>query len=161
MLAKKEELIIAAHFRQNARVKLTQLARKTGVSVSTLFDRVRDPQGAGITRFCALLDFPALGFSARATLLLKAGPGKRDALRGHLLKALPVNSLMRVNNGYDFLAECVFPDMRELEEFCDRLEHEYCVRTKEVHLIVEELKRESFLSDPVLFAGEVPDAWIN
>lgn len=149
-----ERLLIAAFLRQNARIKLTQLSRKLGVPVSTLFDRVRTLPQLGVTRLSALLDFPRLGFTAQATMLLRAGQGKREPLRAFLLRAWPVNSLWRVNNGYDFLVECVFKNMRELEEFCERLEHAFGVRQKEVHYVVEELKREGFLSDPASVAQE-------
>lgn len=146
----KTKVFITALLRQHARIKLATIARKTGIPVSTLFDYVHDPICLGITRYCALLDFPALGFATRATLLIKAGKDKRDALREHLLKATPVNSLSRVNNGYDFMAECIFRDLRELEEFCEHLERSYGVKSKEAHFIIEELKRETFLADPAV-----------
>lgn len=143
----KTGLMIVANLRRNARMKLTELSRRTGLPVSTLFDRIHNMGDLGITRMSALLNFQKLGFGTCATLLLKVISGKRDELREHLLAAIPVNSLMRVNNGYDFMAECIFRDMRELEEFCERLEKFYGVRSKEIHFVIEELKRESFLSD--------------
>jgi len=146
----KEDTKIVAYLRENARIKLTQLARKTGMPVSTLFDRVHDLPGLGIVRLSALLDFSAIGFSTRATILMKAGKDRRDALREHLLKAQCVNTLARINNGYDFMAECVFRDLRELEEFCEKLEQAYGAKQREVHFVIEELKRESFLADPAL-----------
>ena len=150
----KNNVVIAAHLRQNCRTTLTALSRKTGISVSALFNRIRRPELIGVTRFSALVDFPALGFSTQATVLLKTVQEKRDALKVHLLKSHSVNSLMRVNNGYDFLAECVFRDLRGLEEFCDEIVKKYCVKAKEVHCVIEELKRESFLSDPALLEVE-------
>lgn len=147
-MIEKKELMIAAHLRRNARMKLTELSRRVGLPVSTLFDRVHNLNELGIKKLTALLDFPAVGFGTCATILFKVHSGKRDELRNYLLKALPVNSLMRVNNGYDFMAECVFQGMRELEEFCEKLETSYGVRGKEVHFVIEELKREGFLSDP-------------
>jgi DNA-binding Lrp family transcriptional regulator len=139
---------VAALFRQNGRMKLSRMSRSTGIAVSTLFDWVRNPAALGIRRFCALVDFPSLGFFTCATILFKADKEKREELKKYLLKSQSVNSLMRINNGYDFLAECVFRDMRELEEFCELLERQYKVRGKEVHFTVEELKREDFFSDP-------------
>ena len=59
-------------------------------------------------------------------------------------------------NGYDFMAECVFRDMRELEELCERLERNYGVKQREVHYVIEELSRERFLADPALLEKEAP-----
>lgn len=150
MTVSKEDLAVVSLLRQNARITLTRLARSTGIPVSTLFDRVHDLSGLGITRLTALLDFSALGFATRATLLLKAGKDKRDALKAYLLKASCVNSLVRVNNGYDFMAECVFRDLRELEELCEHLEQKYGVKHPEAHFVIEELKREAFLVGPAI-----------
>ncbi len=156
-MVSKKELLIVANLRKNARVKLTELSRRTGLPVSTLFDRVHNLCDLGITRLSALLDFPAMGFGTCATILLKVAKEKRDELREHLIVAHSVNSLMRVNNGYDFMAECVFRDMRELEEFCENLEQAYGVRGKELHFVIEELKREGFLSEPSLVRQVVKD----
>lgn len=144
-----EEQYLVARLRQNARITLTALARETGIPVSTLFDRMRSLRELGVTRLSALVDFPALGLRTQATLLLKTV--KRDALRKHLLCAESVNSLWRINNGYDFIAECAFKDLRELEEFCDGLKRDYGVKNVEMHLVIEELKREAaFTALPAL-----------
>jgi DNA-binding Lrp family transcriptional regulator len=146
-MVSEKELVIVASLRKNARVKLTELSRSTGLAVSTLFDRVHKLRDLGVTRLSALLDFPRLGFGTCATMLFKVVGGKRDKLKGYLLGSVHVNSLARINNGYDFMAECVFRNMRELEEFCEKLERDYGLRGKEVHFVIEELKREGFLSD--------------
>lgn len=147
-MMQKNDLLIAAFLREDARIKLTTMARKTGMAVSTLFDHIHNIDDLCITRLCALLDFPKLGFGTRAMLLIKSAKDQRGKLREHLLMMNSVNSLMRINNGYDFLAECVFKDMRELEEFCEKLESAYGVKKKELHFIIEDLKREDFLGDP-------------
>ncbi len=147
---KKTEIVVTAHLRQNSRMTLTSLSRKTGICVSTLYDRVKEPGSLGIKRYSVLLDFPSLGFSTQATLLLKAAQDKRDLLKDFLLGSASVNSLMRINNGYDFMAECVFRDLRALEEFCEQVERKYGVKSREVHCVTEELKRESFLAEPAL-----------
>lgn len=144
----EKEIAITAFLRQNGRIKLTKLSRATGIAVSTLFDRIRAPDSLGISRFSALVDFPKLGFNTCATILFRAANEKREELRECLLGSLFVNSLVRINNGFDFMAECVFRNMKELEVFCEKLEQSHGVKGKEVHFVVEELKREGFLSDP-------------
>jgi DNA-binding Lrp family transcriptional regulator len=140
---------VVPHLRQNGRIKLTELSRKSGIPVSTLFDRMHKLEQFGIRRVTALLDFDALGFHVRAALLLKAGIGKRDELLAYLKNSPAVNNLSRINNGHDYIAECVFHDLRELEEFCERIECRFGVKKREVHLTIEELKREGFLALPL------------
>ena len=145
---KKKDLILTAYLRQNSRTSLTILSRKTGVPVSTIFDRLKSNNV--IIKNTALLDFTKLGYSTRASILLKAKKGEKDKIREFLVKSFNVNSLYKVNNGYHFMAECIFRDIKELEDFLDLIDERFSVRTKEVHYIIDELKKETFLSQPEL-----------
>jgi len=145
---KKKDLILTAYLRQNSRTSLTILSRKTGVPVSTIFDRLKSNNV--IIKNTALLDFTKLGYSTHANILLKAKKGEKDKIREFLVNSFNVNSLYKVNNGYHFMAECIFKDIKELEDFLDMLDERFSVKTKEVHYIIEELKKEAFLSQPEL-----------
>lgn len=147
-MLKKKDLILTAHLRQNARESLTKLSRKTGVPVSTIFDRLKSNEI--IVRNTALLDFAKMGYGARATILLRAKKDEKDNLGQFLVKSLHVNSVYKINNGFHFLAECIFRDVKELEEFVDQIDERFSVRSKEVHYIIDDIKRESFLSQPDL-----------
>jgi len=144
----RKDWVLAAHLRQNGRVSLTALSRDTRIPVSTIFDHLRAHSGGLYKRHTALVDFSYLGFSIRAHLLLKVPAEHKFALQGFLASAWNTNTLCKVNNGYDFLVDCVFRDLHELERFVEKLEDDFRVRTPEVHYILEELCRESFLADP-------------
>ncbi|MBD3304652.1 hypothetical protein GF343_05940 [Candidatus Woesearchaeota archaeon] len=145
---KKKDLILTAYLRQNSRASLTILSRKTGVPVSTIFDRLKSSKV--ILKNTALLDFSKLGYSARTNILLRARKDKKEKLMEFLFKSFNVNSLYKVNNGYHFMAECIFRDIKELEDFLEMLDEKFAVKTKEVHYIIDELKKEAFLSQPEL-----------
>jgi DNA-binding Lrp family transcriptional regulator len=159
----KKDLIVLAHFRRNARCRLTALSRETGIPVSTLFDKLSAYEEHIVSKTISLLNFGALGFPTRANVLLRGGKD-REELKHHLLMHGAVNSLYKVNNGFDFLAECVFRNMKELEEFIDRLRSDYDVKGHETYYVVDDLKREAFLSDPslvdllILEPGKAPAA---
>lgn len=145
---KSKDVVIMSHLRQNSREQLTVLARKTGIPVSTIFDRVKLKAAGLIQRHTALIDFAMLGFATRAQVMLKAGKNDKEKLQQHLNKCLNVNNLYKVNNGYDFLVEFVCKDLKEMEEFLDQIDSRFVIKSKEVHYIVEDLRREAFLSDP-------------
>jgi DNA-binding Lrp family transcriptional regulator len=66
---------------------------------------------------------------------------------GSYLKAHPViNNLYKINNGYDFLAEGVFTNVKELEDFLEDLETKFLLEEKKTHYIIEDIKREEFMS---------------
>lgn len=145
---KKKDLVLTAHLRQDARMPLTRLSRKTGIPVSTIFDRLK--ANDLVIKHTALLDFGKVGYAARAYILLRTKKEEKENLRLFLLKSFYVNSLYKVNNGFDFLAECVFRDVREVEEFIDTVDGRFSIKTKEIHYIIDDIKREDFLSHPEL-----------
>ncbi len=145
----KTDLIVLAHFRQDARCRLTTLSRKTGIPVSTLFDKLREYEPNIVPKTISLLNFEALGFTTHVNVLIKAGKEERH-LREHLLKHPSVNSLYKVHDGFDFLAEGVFRHLRELDNFVQQLKQQFFARSIEVQYLVDDLKREGFLSDPTL-----------
>jgi hypothetical protein len=75
--------------------------------------------------------------------------GKRDEIKYHLEKDINVNSIYRINNGYDFMIEAIFRNMQELELFMDKLET-LGIQSKQEFYILEDVKKEGFISEPEL-----------
>ena len=149
MLSKKDMKIIA-HLRKDARMSLTTMSRKTSIPVSTIFDRLKACEEGVIQKHTSLLDFAKLGFDARANITLRVDKDKREDLKQFLMKNESVNSVYKINNGYDFLIEGVFRNIKDLEVFLELLEERFGVTEKQVYYIIEDVKRESFMSDAEL-----------
>ena len=147
-MIKDTDLLILSRLRKNAREKLTDLSKKTNIPVSTIFDKMKVHQEHFIKKHTTLLDFSMLGFHSRANILIKASREEKEFLKDFLLKNQHVNSMFKVNNGFDFMIEGVFRDIRELEAFMDVLELKFKVLNKQVYYIIDEMKREEFLTDP-------------
>ncbi len=147
---KETDFLILRHLRQNARENLTHISRKIKIPVSTLFDRLKQLEQSAIRKYAILLDFRKMGFAVRPTLLIRCDPTDREELKKYLLFNEHVNTLIRVNNGYDYLAECVFKDMDTHQEFIDHLAP-FRAQIKE-HFVLEDLKRETFLCDDINLA---------
>lgn len=146
-----KEMVIFAHLRQNSRIPLTDLSKKTNIPVSTLFDTLQEKQRQKIIiKHATLFDFQKIGFGARATVLLGVEKDDREKLGDYLMKSVNVNTVYRINNGYDFIMECVFKNIRELEFFTELLESKFRIKSKEVHYVIDDLKREGFMADPEL-----------
>lgn len=147
-LTKRQELLVLTHLRTQGRIPLTDLSRKTGVPVSTLFDIINTQQkNKIITRHTLLFDFQKLNYSARATIMLAIAREERDTIATYLIKHPNVNTLCRITNGYDFILECVFKNIKELETFIETIENKFHLKSKQVHYVVDDLKREGFLTD--------------
>ena len=145
---KNKDVLIMSYLRQDSRMALSKLSKKTGIPISTIFDRLKLKGNGIIERHTALINFGMLGFTARAQIMLKSGKHDKKKLEQYLIKSFNVNNLYKVNNGFDFLIECICRDLKEMEDFLDKIDKQFVIKTKEVHYIVEDLRREAFLSDP-------------
>lgn len=144
---KKSDFLMLAELRRNSRQRLTKISKKTGVPVSTLFQRMRSFNEKIIKGYTILLDEAKLGFSTKAYILLKCKKDNKQEVIERLSKDWNVNSIYRINNGWDLLINGIFPSMKELEELIESLDKEFEIKDKEVHYIIEELKREAFFTD--------------
>ena len=116
--------------------------------ISTIFDKIKKYDSDLIRKHTALLDFEALGYSTRANIMLKVEKSSREDFQSYIEKEQSVNSAYRINNGFDFIIEVVFKNVRELQDFIDQIEGKFGVVEREVFYIVDELKSEAFLSNP-------------
>ena len=143
---KPVDIKILQHIRQNARTNLTTISKKTGIPVSTIFDRLKAHEQTFVMKFTALLDFAKLGYPVRANIFLKVDPKSREAIKAYLYAHNRVNNLYRINNGYDYAAECVFVNIKEVEEFIEALEMQFKILDKHVFHIIDDIAREKVLT---------------
>jgi len=142
----KKDMQIISYLRNNARMSLTKMSRATQIPVSTIYDKVKLHEGGLIRKHTALLDFTKLGFNARVNILVKVDKNMRGELKDFLLKSQHVNSIYRINNGWDFMVEAVFKGINDVESFFETLEERHLILEKQYFYIMEEIEREVFLS---------------
>jgi len=147
MLSQKE-LLILAHLRKNARETLTRLSKKTGIPISTIHDKLKGRYEGIIEKYTAIVNFTRLGFASRAYIILRVNKSQRAAIHDFLLRQEFVNSLYKINNGYDFLVEGLFHGMRDLEFFSERLDEKFDIKEMKIYHIIDDIKREEFLNTP-------------
>jgi DNA-binding Lrp family transcriptional regulator len=147
---KRKDLLILSCLRQHGRESLTNISKETKVPISTIFEKLRYQYSPIIKRSTLLIDFSQLGFLTVAHVAFRLEKGDRNTFREHVSKHPHVNSVYRINNGYDYLCECVFRNIKELEEFIEKLEENFQILDKNVYYIIEEIRKEVFLADPTL-----------
>ncbi|MBD3354799.1 winged helix-turn-helix transcriptional regulator [Candidatus Woesearchaeota archaeon] len=142
-----KDLKIISHLRQNARMSLTKMSRKIQIPVSTIFDRLKESENKLIKKHTTLLDFDKLGYGARANINIKVDREDKESLKEFLLKNQSINSVYKINNGYDFMLEGIFKQIKDMEEFLDNLEERFKILDKKAYFIIEDVKREAFMSN--------------
>jgi DNA-binding Lrp family transcriptional regulator len=153
---KEKELQIVRHLRNNARETLTRLSKKTGVPISTLFDKLNQYRENFIVRHTCLIDYTKLGFDLRVQLLVKVSK-EREVFEKFIMGHFHVNSVWKISNGYDYLVEGVFRNMKDFTEFLQHLER-FSIKDRKEFYVLEDLKREAFLTTDahVLLLREKP-----
>jgi len=147
MLSEKE-LLILTHLRKNGRETLTKLSRKTGIPISTLHDKLKGQYHGIIEKYSALVNFSNLGFTCKAYIILRINKTQRPNILDFLLRQESVNSIYKINNGYDFLVEGIFRGIRDLETFIERIDERFDIRETKVYHVIEDIQREEFLNRP-------------
>ena len=147
-MLEERDIVLLSHLRRNARAKLTHISKQADIPVSTIFERLRNPLSSYLSKYTWLLNNSEIGFNSRATMILKVDKEQKNEIGQFLEKHQNVNSLYRINNGYDFLVDIIFRQMVYLEEFIEQLERKFRIKQREVYFIIDEIKQESFLADP-------------
>ena len=146
---KVQDLVIVSYLRQDARITLTKMSRETRIPVSTIFDKIKGYKETGLIRKnTALVSFDRFGYNTKALIFFSADKEDRGKLAELLKNNRHVNSLFKINSGWDLMAEVISPNFKEIEDFLESVEGEVTLKDKKVFYVIDELKREEFLSNP-------------
>jgi DNA-binding Lrp family transcriptional regulator len=151
-MTSKKDLLIITNLRNNARMPLTKMSKNTHIPVSTIFDRLK--VNDIIVKHTSLIDFAKLGYKVRAQIAFKVDIEDKEALREFFMKSEVCNSVLKINNGYDFMIEGVFREIKEMEDFLENLDQKFRIIEKTTFYIIEDLKKEAFMSNPNLILAE-------
>ena len=144
---KDKHIKLLIELRKNGRGQLTDISKAIKMPVSTIFDTMRTNTFGAVKKFTCLLNFENIGLNCRANIILKVKKEERDEIKNFLLKHHNINSVYKINNGYDFLVEAIFKDLKNVDEFTENLESKFRIMEKKVYYIIEDIAREVFMTD--------------
>jgi len=117
--------LILETLQEDGRTPFTQIARRAGVSETTIRSRYRNLVEAGIVRTVGIVDPYTLGFDAPAIIGVSIEPGMIDQV-AEMLAALPeVSYLVMTLGSFDLIVEV----------FCRDLAHINDLLTRQIHLM--------------------------
>jgi len=138
---------IISLLRQDSRKRLTELSRKTGVPVSTLFTKLNKYHGTYISKFTCLLNHDKLGYSIMVKVLLRVNKTDKQKVCNFLKNTPNINSIYKLTNGYDYFVQGYFKGLLQLERFIEELETRHKILKTQVFYVVDKVKEEGFLTD--------------
>ncbi|MBU0457609.1 MAG: Lrp/AsnC family transcriptional regulator [Nanoarchaeota archaeon] len=138
-------IILLTNLRKNSREKLTTISKRTNIPISTLFDELKKLEDNIILRKTILIDFSKLGYHVKAQVFLKVDENNKDKLKRHLICNENVNTIYRVNNGWDFIIETAHKNIQDLDGLLENISKNFIIQNKQIHYLVEDIKKEGIL----------------
>lgn len=143
-----KDLKIISYLRHNSRMSLTTISRKTRIPVTTIFDKLKKNEKKIIIKHTSLINFSLLGFNMKVNMLLNVDISDKVHIRDFLTNNKNINSIYRIGSEFDYMVEGIFRDMKESEDFIDFLKLKFNIKKIKSFYVVEDIKREDFLSSP-------------
>ena len=122
---KQKDREIIKCMRTGKRVNISEIARQLNLPISTVSDHIRKIERKYVIKRASLLDYPKLGYFANARVAMRVSPAKRSQLLDFLRNEECVNSIYHVNDGYDFLVDCVWKDAIDRKNWICRLSSDF------------------------------------
>ncbi|MBI2548861.1 Lrp/AsnC family transcriptional regulator [Candidatus Woesearchaeota archaeon] len=135
------EKILLHYLRNNARISLTEISKRSGIPLSTVFHTLKRLEKKVIARHVSLLDREQLGYPLQVYFLVASE--EKKALITFLVHHPAINTVVRLLQDYDVMAEAYFKNMKELMSFREQLQNFGITHHEEIP-IIEELQKESF-----------------
>ena len=108
--------------RENARLGISDLARRTGLARSTVQTRLdRLERGGAIQGYTVRLGQAATGALVRAQVMMKVAPKAQDGVVARCRGLSAVTVLHTISGGYDLVAEVAAPDTEALDAALDSI----------------------------------------
>jgi len=141
------DLEILQYMRLDSRIKLTDLSRKLGLPVSTLYHKLKHSD-IGIKTNTCLLDYKKLGFPINMILFVKVKKDSQEDFTNYAQKHFNVNSVFKINNGFNFFLEGVFEGLGQSIEFIEDMYERFKIEKDQTFYITDEITKEKFMTNP-------------
>lgn len=143
---KEKDLMIISQLRNDARMALTDISKKTDIPVSTIFDKIKQHENKLITKYATLVDFEKLGYNSKTVIIIRVSYDMRMLLKEYLQTQDNINNFYIINSGYDFMIETVFKNQKETENFIEELQRNFEILELLRYNIIEGVNRENFMT---------------
>ena len=115
MLDKKDELIIKV-LKENSRIPIRDIAKKTGIRPSTVHERIKKLIKKGvIEKFTLKLNNKAVGENFIVFMLIKGGT--TEYINTKIINNEKVRDIFGITGEYDLLLKLKFKDVEEFNDF--------------------------------------------
>jgi len=150
----RRDLQIIRELEKDARIPWRQLARKLGVSETTVYLRVRRLEERGILRgYSARIDPVSLGLVHRAIVMMKVLVSGLEKARKTIPAMKHVYRLLEVTGQHNLMVEIWAPSREDLLETVRSLEKLPGVEEVSILYVLDEIWRARTITEDILKVG--------
>jgi len=131
---------IIYHLRNNGRIPLTTLSKKTHIPVAQLYEYLKGSQIK--IRPTILISFSSFGYLCRSMFSCSVPINMHAIFLQEMKKLKYINSLYNVLGESDFIGEAIFSSKQEADNFFDELSKNVSVKRLSYSYIIEDIMRE-------------------
>ena len=142
----EKDLKILKLLAKNSRLSLREIAKHSGLSASTVLNRIRKLESSGIIkRYTIEIDYEKLGYELTAVIGIIISKGKLREIEREVAEMRNVVSIYDVTGDLDAIIIAKFRSRREMSNFVKRLlSMEYVERTRTM-VVLEPVKECSHI----------------
>lgn len=128
----------------NSRLSYREIAKKIGVSVATVMNRVNRLQKEKlIKKYSAVLDYEKLGYDIKVAIDLRVSKGKLFEVEKKIASHPNVSAVYDVTGNFDCLLIATFKNRRMMDKFLKEIQTYDFVERTETRLVLNVLKEEN------------------
>jgi|SRR3989344_2552903 len=135
------EYIILQELRKNSRIDAIDISKKVSVSEKIIENKISLLKKKCIKKNTVLLDFSKLGYDMRITYIIKSK--LPESLKRFLMESKNVNTVLKINDGHDYMFEAIFMDDKDKIKFSRNL-ITFGIEKIEEYTINKTIKQEEF-----------------
>ena len=116
------DLHILSLLQDNCKLSFSKVAKKTGVSVGTAYNRIRNLEEKGVLKsYTILVDSTKIGLGLAAVILVQAEGGHISEVENKIAEARSVIAVYDVTGDFDAAVIARFKDRNDLNTFIKQL----------------------------------------
>lgn len=148
MIIKPKEQKILNLLLDNSRLSFREIAKKAGISVVTVINKVKELEKQKIiSRYTADLDYEKLGYDVQVVINLQIAKGKWFEVEDKIAKLPNVYAVYDVTGDHDSLIIAKFKSRKSLDNFLKKIQAFNFVEKTKTKLILNIIKEKNIMLD--------------
>lgn len=144
------DIKILKELQKNSRLSFEELGKRTGISKSTIYRKVKRMEDLGIIRrYTISIDHSVFGQEVVAFVLIKIEPDKIPSVASKLARFREVLSVYRITGEYNILVKVATPTVESLNQIIGKF-HEFGAKETITIIVLEK-----FLDEGVDFTQDL------